>query len=159
LSDERTREPGAPANPGRPITPAPRREERRPGEPHGSAPTADPVGPTAPRARPAHMPREFVTAKGSPREITIDGVSWVVYSSGGGAYGTGHWGLAPFEAIHFARADSGDTPELEALLPSQRLDDLFDAELVALFRTARAIVRPDPSAVLQQPRRFSLEDQ
>lgn len=99
-----------------------------------------------------------MTAKRASRAITIDGASWVAYPSGGGAYGTGHWGLAPIEAIHFAPAERADIPELEALLPSQKLDDLFDAELIALFRTARAIVRPDPSAVLQQPRRFSLEE-
>jgi hypothetical protein len=84
-------------------------------------------------------------------------VEWVAYPSGKGAYGTGHWGLAGVEAVHFAKADAPEKPLLEALLASGRFSDLYDEELVALFRSARTIVIPEPGTV-PAPRRFSLEE-
>jgi hypothetical protein len=65
--------------------------------------------------------------------------------------------LAGVEAVHFAKAGEPPNPEFEALLASGRFADLYDEELIALFRTARAIVIPEPGTV-PAPRRFSLEE-
>jgi hypothetical protein len=59
--------------------------------------------------------------------------------------------------VHFARAEEPEKPVLEALLASGRFGDLYDQELVALFREARAIVIPEPGTI-PAPRRFSLEE-
>ena len=127
--------------------------------PHGSAPTPDPVAATAENgATPAEMPHEPVLPSAFRRAFEVAGTAWVAYPSGLGAYGTGHWGLAPVEAIHFARADAPDVPVLEALLTYGRLEHLFPVELEALFRQAREIVIPDPNAGPIAPRRFSLSD-
>ena len=92
------------------------------------------------------------------RFLTIDGVEWVAYQSGAGSYGTGHWGLAPVHAVHFAKATAPRDPLLEALLPPGRLEFLFDRELLGLFRNARQIVKLEPGSAAPQPRRFSLEE-
>lgn len=83
------------------------------------------------------------------RTFECDGAVWAVWTSGTGACGTGIHGLGFVEAIHFARADTPDVPELEALVGKCEIDALFDEELVRLFRTARRVV--DPSAVPQRP--------
>jgi hypothetical protein len=113
-----------------------------------------PANPDAPRPNPR---REPARSDAAPRPLVVDDVEWVAYPSGKGAYGTGHWGLAGVEAVHFARADAPEKPLLEALLASGRFCDLYDEELLALFRTAREIVIPEPGAV-PAPRRFSLEE-
>ncbi len=137
------------------------KERPQPGRPdrrgHGSAPTPDPVGPANPDAPRAKPTREPVSSTDAPRSLIIDGVEWSVFPSGKGAYGTGHWGLAGVQAVHFARADDPAKPVLEALLASGRFADLYDEELIALFREARTIVIPEPGSV-PQPRRFSLEE-
>lgn len=74
------------------------------------------------------------------RPFTADGVEWVAWTSGGGAYGTGNRGLGNVAAVHFARASEPDLPLREALLAAGRFDDLFDTELLDLFRTARRVV-------------------
>ena len=80
--------------------------------------------------------------------FTVDGVEWVAWPSGGGAYGTGNRGLGAVEAIHFGRAEDPDVPVMEALLAAGRFEHLFEAELVALFGTAKKVV-----AVTDPPRR------
>lgn len=124
---------------------------------HGSAPSPDPVAPANPDAPKPSPPREPVRSAEEPRALTIDGEEWVAYPSGKGSYGTGHWGLAGVEAVHFSRASEPTKPEFEALLASGRFADLYDEELIALFRTARAIVIPEPGTI-PAPRRFSLEE-
>jgi hypothetical protein len=76
------------------------------------------------------------------REIAIDGEEWVVWPSGGGAYGTGALGLGNVEAIHFAHASAPAVPVLEALLAAHTFYELFDDELIAIFRQARRVVDP-----------------
>lgn len=104
------------------------------------------------------MPQEPVTIPQLLQSILIDGVEWIAHPSGLGAYGTGHWGLAPVEAIHFARAEAPNKPVLEALLTYGRLECLYPDELIALFRDARPIVILDQRAAQVGPRRFSLEE-
>jgi hypothetical protein len=134
------------------------REKTPAGRPdHRSHGTPDPVAPTNPDAPKAKPPREPVRSAEEPRPLTIDGEEWLAYPSGKGSYGTGHWGLAGVEAVHFAKAGEPPKPEFEALLASGRFADLYDEELIALFRTARAIVIPEPGTV-PAPRRFSLEE-
>ena len=123
---------------------------------HGAAPTPDPVAPTAPHADRAVLPKPAV-AISSCYELEVDGDRWVAFVSGTGAYGSGHWGLAPVAAIHFARADAPDVPLLEALLGAGRLPHLFPTELMALFRAAKDIVKLEPGVAALQPRRFGLE--
>ena len=123
---------------------------------HGSAPSPDPVAGTEPNATPAPLPHE--TGPGAvQRRFTHEGVEWIAYVSGRGAYGTGHWGLASLQAIHFARAESPERPEYEALIAAGRFDDLYTRELVTLFQTARRIVIP-PGGATSVPRRFSRDE-
>jgi hypothetical protein len=91
------------------------------------------------------------------RSLMLDGVEWVAYVSGAGAYGTGHWGLASLQTLHFALASEPGVPLYETLLPASRLAGLYDAELQDLFRNARKIVIPEGGASAA-PRRFSLSD-
>lgn len=83
------------------------------------------------------------------REFACDAVEWLAWTSGTGAYGTGILGLGQVEAVHFARADAPDVPLLEALVGTGGFTNLFDDELVTLFRGARRVV--DPSEVSQRP--------
>ncbi|HLP67927.1 MAG TPA: hypothetical protein VK181_10455, partial [Rhizobium sp.] len=80
-----------------------------------------------------------------------DGESWVVWPSGGGAYGTGALGLGAVEAIHFGRKEAPETPLFEALIRAGAFEGLFEAELITLFRSARKIV--DPGEFGQRPSR------
>ena len=77
------------------------------------------------------------------RLFDLDGTDWVAWPSGGGAYGTGVLSPGNIEAIHFAPSDAREVPRFEALLPAGTFWDLFDEELVGLFRSAREIVIPD----------------
>ena len=104
------------------------------------------------------MPEPPVAAR-AERRIDIDGQSWIAYTSGLGAYGTGHWGLAAVEAVHFALEHAPDEPLYEALAPVHHLPCLFEKELVALFRGARRIVKPEPGTTMPQSRRFGLSDE
>jgi hypothetical protein len=83
------------------------------------------------------------------RAFSMDGEEWLAWASGGGAYGTGNRGLGNVTAVHFARATAPDIPVLEALLAAGQFEDLFDAELIRLFGTARTIV--DPADVPVRP--------
>lgn len=81
--------------------------------------------------------------------FTFEGVEWVAWTSGGGAYGTGNRGLGNVEAVHFARASEPDVPLMEALIAAGRFDDLFETELLEVFRTAKKVV--DPSDAPRRP--------
>ena len=91
------------------------------------------------------------------RNFSVDDVEWVAYISGSGAYGTGHWGLAALQTVHFARASDPGVPLFESLVPANQFAGLFDNELRQLFKNATRIVIPEggPAAA---PRRFSLSD-
>lgn len=82
------------------------------------------------------------------KSFTHEGSEWVAWTSGSAAYGTGNRGLGNVEAVHFARADAPAVPVMEALLAAGRFDDLYDVELIDLFRTARKVV--DPADVPQR---------
>lgn len=122
---------------------------------NGAAPMPDPIAPTSAGAEAPAMPTPAV-APAQRYGLEVDGEGWIAYASGAGSYGTGHLGLAPVSAIHFARADRPEQPLLEALLGAGCLPDLFEAELLALFRDARAIVKLEPGAA-PRPRQFGLE--
>ena len=87
----------------------------------------------------------------STRQFTHDGEEWLAWPSGGGAYGTGVFGTASTEAIHFARRAAPDVPVFEALLPFGRFWGLFDEELIDVLRAAVRVV--DASAMPQRPAR------
>ena len=76
-----------------------------------------------------------------------DGINWVAYISGQGAYGTGRFGLASLQAIHFAHADRPNEPLFEALLAAGRFSGLYERELLDLFRAAQRIVVPEGGAL------------
>jgi len=103
---------------------------------------SEPVEQLPPRPEPPRIGLTF----------SVDGEAWIAIPAGAGAYGTGHTGLAPLQAIHFARASAPDAPVFEALLPTGRFETLFESELVALFRTATRIVPPEPGAPLRVAR-------
>jgi hypothetical protein len=95
----------------------------------------------------------------STRLFTHHGEEWIAWPGGGGAYGTGVFGTASTEAIHFARQAAPDQPVFEALLPAGRFWGLFDEELIAVFATAVRVV--DASQAPERPMRRrtrSLED-
>lgn len=76
------------------------------------------------------------------RRFTHEGREWLAWPSGGSAYGTGILGPAALEAVHFAPADSPETPAFEALLPSGQFFALFDDELIGLLRRSTKVVEP-----------------
>ena len=76
------------------------------------------------------------------RHFMSDEVEWLAWLSGASAYGTGTCGTAAVEAVHFARADAPDRPAFEALVPAGRFHGLFEAELVALLKTATRVAEP-----------------
>jgi hypothetical protein len=123
---------------------------------HGSAPSPDPVTGFENNATPPALPQEPVADR-RERKFVCDDVEWVAYVSGRGAYGTGHWGLASLQAIHFARADTPEKPEYEALIAAGRFADLYASELLELFHSARRIVIPE-GGVSSAPRRFNREE-
>ena len=76
------------------------------------------------------------------RHFECDGVEWLAWTSGASAYGTGRYGPASLEAVHFAKADAAGQPAYEALVPAGRFYGLFDEELATLLRTASKVVDP-----------------
>lgn len=81
------------------------------------------------------------------RRFVHEGAEWIAWSAGAGAYGTGAYGLAPLEAVHFARATEPARPLREALLAQGRFPHLHDPELAALLQAAT----PIPNAADRQP--------
>lgn len=79
------------------------------------------------------------------RRFSTDAVEWVAWVSGTGATGTGARGLGLVEAIHFAPAANGDQRKhREALIGRGRFPNLFDEELLALFRAATPLSGAKP---------------
>ena len=91
------------------------------------------------------------------RSFTVDGVEWLAFVSGSGAYGTGHFGLASLQTVHFALASEPGKPVMETLVPANQFAGLFDRKLLQLFKQATRIVIPEGGAAAA-PRRFSLSD-
>ena len=89
------------------------------------------------------------------RRIEIDGIAWLAWLSGGGAYGTGIIGNGVVEAVHFATADAPTTPVYEALLPAGAFEDLFDNELTHVFRSARRVVEMSEAPARPATRRLA----
>ena len=76
------------------------------------------------------------------RRFMADGMEWLAWPSGSSAYGTGTYGPAALEAVHFAPADAPGRPTFEALLPAGRFHGLFEDELIAVLRTATRVAEP-----------------
>lgn len=77
----------------------------------------------------------------------MDGVEWVAWVSGTGAAGTGSHGLGLLDAVHFAPVANGDRRQhREALLGRGRFPNLFDDELLTLFRSATTLTETPPPA-------------
>jgi hypothetical protein len=81
------------------------------------------------------------------RRISIDGEEWIARLAGGGAAGSGAFGLAMIESIEFATVVAPGATVREALVQRGCFAMLHDSELVSLFHAA-----PPPA------RRRSLED-
>ena len=78
-------------------------------------------------------PTEF---QSGVRRFDVDGVVWVARLAGGGAAGTGTFGLAMIECIEFATAAAQDRPVREVLVQRGIFDWLQDAELRSLLENA-----------------------
>ncbi|HEX6135127.1 MAG TPA: hypothetical protein VFZ24_14255 [Longimicrobiales bacterium] len=116
-------------------------KDRRPHEPTAPLkPVTRGRGDTAPPAPPHELERE----REAERRFTHDGRTWIARLGGKSAYGTGSYGLAMVEAIHFFDAAEPDRPLREALLAHGAFDALFDAELVRLLETSRPIEIRNP---------------
>jgi hypothetical protein len=87
------------------------------------------------------------------RHFVCDGVDWLAWPSGASAYGTGAWGPAALEAVHFARADAPERPAFETLLAAGRFHGLFEEELVTLLRGATRVAEPGERPVKAANRR------
>jgi hypothetical protein len=120
--------------------------------PHGPSSTAQPGGHER-NERPPDPPRELVDERDVCRRFTSESVAWLARVSGRGAAGTGAYGLGMIEAIHFYHASEPATPRFEALLPAGRLAGLFEEELIALLRDARAIPPPGDAPARAEVRR------
>jgi hypothetical protein len=67
-----------------------------------------------------------------------------VWVAGRALGGTGETGLGTIAALHFARAETPERPELEVLAQGG-IDDYYDVELRDLKRRARPIEWPPTS--------------
>lgn len=93
---------------------------------------------TPPRAPPHELPQIE-----DARWFEVEGKSWIARLQGKGACGTGAYGLALVEAIHFYAAEAPERPVAEALLARGRFAGLFDCELAELLAQAIPIVVPE----------------
>jgi hypothetical protein len=73
------------------------------------------------------------------RQVLITGEPWIAPLSGSSAAGSGALGLGMLESIDYAPAAAPDRTVRTALVQRGRFHDLFDAELVAIFATARSV--------------------
>lgn len=72
------------------------------------------------------------------RTFTVEGRNWTARLAGQGLAGTGHLGLAPVSLVRFY-PEGDEAPRYEAILPSGRFSELFEAELAALLAAARPV--------------------
>lgn len=103
-----------------------------------------------PEGRP---PRESAPEHEGAVRFEADGEVWLARIAGKGAGGTGATGLGLVEAVHFMREAEPDTPAREALIERGRFADLFESELIELWRESRAIVPAAPAAPPPHKRR------
>ncbi|HEX6306843.1 MAG TPA: hypothetical protein VFZ69_01580 [Longimicrobiales bacterium] len=108
-----------------------------------------PHEPTKPATRgrddpPPAPPHELDRERGGERRFTHEGRHWIARVGGKAAYGTGSYGLALVEAVHFCDAADPDRPLREALLAHGEFDALFDSELIRLLGSARPIETRNP---------------
>lgn len=104
------------------------------------------AGSGRPEAAPPPVPDPDSDRPGS-RRLSTDGVDWVAWVSGTGTAGTGSHGLGLLDAVHFAPAANGDRRKhREALLERGRFPNLFDEELLTLFRGATPLKESPPPA-------------
>jgi hypothetical protein len=104
---------------------------------------ATPVRPDpgfSPDAPPPPPPRELEPHAGICIPFEFEGEPWIARAAGKGAGGTGSYGLAMMEAVHFCRASAPVTPLFEALVAAGALAGLFPDELCVLLRRARRVV-------------------
>lgn len=88
--------------------------------------------------KPTPEPGETPTLRS--RRFTCDAAEWLAWPSGASAYGTGTIGPAALEAVHFARAETPETPAFEALIPAGSFFGLFDEELMTILQGATRVV-------------------
>jgi hypothetical protein len=93
--------------------------------------TADPP-PPAP-------PHELDSDSVAERLFDAEGAPWFARLAGKSAGGTGPYGLAMVQAIHFFRAERPDLAVREALAARGRFDGMFDEELIAMLARATPI--------------------
>jgi hypothetical protein len=86
------------------------------------------------------------------REVTIDGTAWIARLAGEMAAGSGAFGLGFVACIDFALASEPHTPLRQALIQRGMFTQLFDAEIIALFRRSQPLIQQ------QVVTRRSLED-
>jgi hypothetical protein len=96
---------------------------------------------------------DVVSTERPVRAFVCDDVEWIAWLSGDSAYGTGTCGPAALHAVHFAHADTPETPAFEALLPAGRFFGLYDEELVILLRGASKVVDANERSVKTASRR------
>jgi hypothetical protein len=111
-------------------------------------PSSDPTSSVQPvtgrnDAPPPLPPHELPQPDGVDRRFEVAGKSWIARLQGKGACGTGAYGLALVEAVHFFDADAPERPLREALLARGRFAGLFDSELAELLAEATPIVLPE----------------
>jgi hypothetical protein len=75
----------------------------------------------------------------SERAFEVDGEQWIARLAGGSAAGSGALGLGMLEGVDFALAAEPARPLREVLFQRGRFDNLFDEEIVAMFRMSHAI--------------------
>lgn len=87
-----------------------------------------------------------VMEAGEDRTIVVDGMEWVAKLAGGGVAGAGELGGAYLVVIRFQPAAAEGSARRngavrEALIPRGRFENLYDEELVELFRSAKPVAR------------------
>jgi hypothetical protein len=113
---------------------------------------------SAPDAPPPSPPRELDGRTGICLPFDYEGEAWIARAAGKGAGGTGSYGLAMMEAVHFCRAAEPVTPLYEALVAAGTLTGLFEDELQLLLSRAHRIVTPDEIPPMDARRGRSLRE-
>jgi hypothetical protein len=95
---------------------------------------------SSPDAPPPAPPRELETQNGICVPFDSEGEAWIARAAGKGAGGTGSYGLAMMEAVHFCRASDAATPLYETLVAAGTLAGLYVEELRTLLGRAKRVV-------------------
>jgi hypothetical protein len=94
-------------------------------------------------APPPAPPHELDSDSLAERLFEAEGGQWIARLAGKSAGGTGPYGLAMVQAIHFFRADRANVPVREALAERGRFDGMFDEELRTMLARATPIRIPE----------------